>query len=162
MPTKVCQNIGSELHRLFSLMRRSQLCFGNCPYPQMELTEMQARVIGFLFLNADREIFQKDIEKEFSIRRATVSTLLQTMEMKNLICRKSVPQDARLKKVALTPKAEEIAERTGKELSRLEEILKTGIAPQDLEAFFRVTQTICSNIEQKLKIKPKEGVNHHA
>lgn len=47
-------------------------------------------------------VFQRDIEREFSITRSTVTNILQLMERKGYIERRSVPQDARLKQLVLT------------------------------------------------------------
>lgn len=163
MPANTIQKIGPELHSLFALIRRSHMSACLCDYRrQTGLTEMQSRVIGFLFMNREREIFQKDIEKEFSIRRATVSVLLQSMEVKKLIRRESVPRDARLKKVLLTPQAEEMAAMANRELRRFEEVLREGISDKDLKTFFRVTEQIRSNIEKNLNAKPEKGAENHA
>lgn len=163
MPANTIQKIGPELHSLFALIRRSHMSACLCDYRrQTGLTEMQSRVIGFLFMNREREIFQKDIEKEFSIRRATVSVLLQSMEVKKLIRRESVPRDARLKKVLLTPQAEEMAAMANRELRRFEEALREGISDEDLKTFFRVTERIRSNIEKNLNAKPEKGAENHA
>lgn len=154
------KNIGAELHSLLNLMRRTGENTCRCDYRRKtDLTEMQTRVICFLFLNRDRDIFQKDIEKEFSIRRATVSILLQSMEVKELIARESVPYDARLKKVVLTEKARELAEAAYDEICGFEQMLKEDIPSEDLKVFFRVSGMIRKNIEKNFKPKLKKGEN---
>ncbi|CAI2667403.1 hypothetical protein AKUH1B302M_14380 [Apilactobacillus kunkeei] len=69
---------------------------------QYDLTSMQMSVIDFLTLFKDQEMFQKDIEHEFNIRRSTASTLLKRMEDKGLIRRVESNKDARQKQVILT------------------------------------------------------------
>ncbi|KPN79393.1 Transcriptional regulator [Apilactobacillus kunkeei] len=69
---------------------------------QYDLTSMQMSVIDFLTLFKDQEIFQKDIEHEFNIRRSTASTLLKRMEEKGLLHRVESNKDARQKQVILT------------------------------------------------------------
>ena len=69
---------------------------------QYDLTSMQMSVIDFLTLFYDQEIFQKDIEHEFNIRRSTASTLLKRMEDKGLLRRVESNKDARQKQVILT------------------------------------------------------------
>ncbi|MCK8619148.1 MarR family transcriptional regulator [Apilactobacillus kunkeei] len=69
---------------------------------QYDLTSMQMSVIDFLTLLYDQEIFQKDIEHEFNIRRSTASTLLKRMEDKGLVRRVESNKDARQKQVILT------------------------------------------------------------
>ncbi|KOY77760.1 MarR family winged helix-turn-helix transcriptional regulator [Apilactobacillus kunkeei] len=69
---------------------------------QYDLTSMQMSVIDFLTLFKDQEMFQKDIEHEFNIRRSTASTLLKRMEDKGLVRRVESNKDARQKQVILT------------------------------------------------------------
>ncbi|CAI2698197.1 MarR family transcriptional regulator [Lactobacillus kunkeei] len=69
---------------------------------QYDLTSMQMSVIDFLTLFKYQEMFQKDIEHEFNIRRSTASTLLKRMEDKGLIRRVESNKDARQKQVILT------------------------------------------------------------
>ena len=69
-----------------------------------ETTGMQGWIIGFLHRNEDRDMFQRDVEAEFNIRRSTATGILQLME-KTASSAGAVAYDARLKKLVLTPKA---------------------------------------------------------
>ena len=141
------KSIGFELHTLVNLMRRYSESSCLCRFQrQTDLTDMQSRIIGFLHNNSSEDIFQKDIEQEFSIRRPTVSILLQTMEKKDLIIREPVSYDARLKKVLLTAKAKTLAKSSEREISNFEKILTQGISKEDMECFFRVTKEIRNNL----------------
>ena len=61
---------------------------------------------------SDTPVFQRDIEREFSITRSTVTNILQLMERKGYIARQSVAQDARLKQLVLTEKGRQFHENT--------------------------------------------------
>ncbi|WP_418417202.1 MarR family winged helix-turn-helix transcriptional regulator [Blautia sp.] len=70
-----------------------------------ECSLMNMWVVDYLFhmeLN-QTPIFQKDIEVEFSINRATASKMLTLMEKKKLIKRTSYASDSRLKQIELEP-----------------------------------------------------------
>ncbi|MBR5329297.1 MAG: hypothetical protein IKV45_03740 [Firmicutes bacterium] len=152
------RSIGVELHSIGNLLRRICENSSLCNYHRKtELTEMQTRVISYLYVNRDHDIFQRDIEKEFSVRRATVSVLLRTMELKQLITRESVDYDARLKKVVLTEKAENIAQVALQEVSRFEEMLQEGISSEDMDTFFRVMAQVRGNIERHFTVKTEKG-----
>lgn len=103
-------------------------------------------VIGFIAEHGDRDIFQRDLETRFSIRRSTASKILQLMERKGLIERQSVDYDARLKKLVLTPKALELHKLATKDMQALEDRLTRGLTKQELEGFFRVTEKLKSNL----------------
>jgi len=77
---------------------------------QLGLTGMQISVINFI---ADHEatqtVFQRDVEQEFNIRKATASSLVSTMVRKQLIVRVPAPNDARYKQLLLTTQARQLA-----------------------------------------------------
>jgi DNA-binding MarR family transcriptional regulator len=54
-----------------------------------QLTIMQNWIIGFLDMNEGKEIFQKDIEAEFNIRRSTATGILKLMEKNGFINRQT-------------------------------------------------------------------------
>ncbi len=110
------------------------------------LTGTNGWIIGYLAHNKDREIFQKDIEETFAVRRSTVSRVVTLMEQKGLIERCGVSSDARLKKLVLTDKALEIHCTIEAELSELEETLIDGISEEDMTVFFRVIERMQRNI----------------
>ncbi|MDI3536722.1 MAG: hypothetical protein PWP30_1204, partial [Eubacteriaceae bacterium] len=68
-----------------------------------DITGIQGWIIGYISRHQNsQDVFQRDIEKEFNVRRSTVSGILNTMEKKGLIIRQTVDFDARLKKITLT------------------------------------------------------------
>lgn len=67
-----------------------------------DVTAMHGWILRYLEENADRDIFQRDVEKHFSITRSTVTNILQLMEKKGYIRREGVDHDARLKRLHLT------------------------------------------------------------
>jgi DNA-binding MarR family transcriptional regulator len=69
----------------------------------------QAHIINFIHNESKiRDLYQKDVEKEFDIRRASATNALQLLEKKGFITRVSVPVDARLKKIKLTERGSSI------------------------------------------------------
>jgi DNA-binding MarR family transcriptional regulator len=72
---------------------------------KFEITGAQAHIINFIQIESLKgDVFQRDIEKEFDIRRSTATNALQLMEAKDFIIRQNVQSDARLKKITLTEK----------------------------------------------------------
>ena len=77
-----------------------------------QATHMHGWIIEYLYRHRDAAVFQRDIEREFSITRSTVTNILQLMERKGYIERRSVPQDARLKQLVLTEEGIRFHENT--------------------------------------------------
>lgn len=114
-----------------------------------KMTGTHGWAIGYFYHNRHRDIFQKDFEQEFNIRRSTASNILSLMEKNGLIKRESVPYDARLKKITLTDKAIDIQHIVDEAFEKLEDTIKTGISEEELEIFYKVLNKINSNTERK-------------
>ncbi len=110
------------------------------------LTSIQVWILNFLFSNAGKDLFQKDVEAEFKIRRSTATELMKTMEKNGLIERKPVDYDARLKKIVLTDYAEEIKKQLEEQMLRTENQLTEGFSEQEIDAFFEYVRRFQANL----------------
>lgn len=141
-------HIGIEVKRLDNEIH-SRMAVYRSEKNQGELTMMQSWILGFIYRNPQREIFQKDIEAKFSIARSTATGILQLMEKNGYIRRISLPRDARMKKLELTPKGIQMQEITLENIQRMENKLREGISQEDIEIFFRVIRKMRSNVEME-------------
>ncbi len=141
------RRLGFELSRTSRHIRRHMDNDASKIYAQ-KMTGTHGWAIGFFFHNSHRDTFQKDFEKEFGIRRSTASKILTLMEENELIKRESVPYDARLKKITLTEKALQVHRVVTEAFDKMEETIKQGITPEELEIFFTVLEKINSNLER--------------
>lgn len=98
--------------------------------------------------NQDKDIYQRDFEEKFSIRRSTATKILQLMEKNGLIERKSVESDARLKKIVLTKKGSDIHKSALLNLQNFEKRLRKGISDEELKTFFKTIDKIKENLEE--------------
>lgn len=112
------------------------------------LTGMQERFLHFILAHSsEQDVFQKDLEEEFNLRRSTATGILQLMEKNNLLYRESVDYDARLKKIVVTEKGAQMKKKVVESIRILEEKIKYGIADGDMDTFFRVMQQMSKNLE---------------
>lgn len=105
----------------------------------------QGRTLQFLLAQTE-DIFQKDIEEEYSIRPSTASQMLNQMEENGLIRREAMPYDHRLKRIVLTEKALTYRQRVVHDLTDLEQTLTRDIPEEDLAVFFRVVEKMMDNL----------------
>ena len=112
-------------------------------------TITQARIMEFILKNKNNNIYQKDLEKELNLRRATVSEVLTTMEKKKIIKRVQNPHDARSKQIILQEKNLEKQQEIKNKLIDLENILIKDISKEELLTFSLVLQKMKKNIENK-------------
>ncbi|MFD1418945.1 MarR family winged helix-turn-helix transcriptional regulator [Companilactobacillus keshanensis] len=111
------------------------------------LTSVQISIIDYLSRGLDnRAIFQKDIEKEFNIRRATATSALKLMEERDLIVRISVEQDARLKQVLLTHKAKKISKQINNYFDQTEEIIIDALGTDNKSVVFNGLSKIITQL----------------
>lgn len=138
--------IGFEIRTLANLMRRD---FEKVR-AQLNLNSpggINGWAIGYLMNNASKDIFQKDFENEFSIRRSTASNILKHMEDNGLIKRVPVDYDARLKKIVLTEKAVEIHKQISVAIEKRENKMRRGLSDSEIETFFKITSKLKNNLE---------------
>ncbi len=139
--------IGFEISHCSRLIRRYMDANALKSYID-EMTGTHGWALGYFYQNRDRDVFQKDFEKEFDIRRSTASSILSLMEKNGLIERKSVPNDARLKKIVLTQKALELHQKVDAAFCKMEEDISEGISADEMDTLFKIIEKINSNIER--------------
>ena len=105
--------------------------------------------INYFYENRDKDIFQRDFEEKFAIRRSTASRMLKTMEQKGFIERISVENDARLKKIILTEKATKQHKLILEHIKKREEKLRQGLTEAEIETFFNLIKRITANMEDQ-------------
>lgn len=112
-----------------------------------KITTSHAYIIGFLYENKDKTIYQRDIEKELQIRRSTATGILKLMEKNGLIKKMSDDKDARLKKIILTEKSIKYHKRVEDIMNKLERKMISGIDEKKLNIFLEVISKIKRNIK---------------
>lgn len=117
----------------------------------IELTSRQGMILQFLGIKTqlNEDVFQRDIEEEFNIRRSTVTIILRGMEEKGLIKRESVKSDARLKKVLMTEKSINLMIQFEKAMNDIKEELTYGIDEEEMKAFRLTVDKMRNNLIKK-------------
>lgn len=108
---------------------------------------MQCRIIKYIASRGNEDVFQRDIEKKFEIRRSSVSGVLSLMEQNGLILRESVDGDARLKRIVLTERAKRLDSEIGAHIERLEDRMKQNLTPDEVKTFFVLMNKIAAGLE---------------
>ena len=115
-----------------------------------ELTPMQRHILNYILLETlHRDIYQKNLEEEFQVRKSTVSGILKLMEKNGFIYRESVKEDARLKKILPTKKAEAMRPSILEHIHETEIRMTEGVSEQDLFLCKKVLYQMCQNLAEK-------------
>ncbi len=152
-------HLGGEIHRLHNL-----LCRDCNRFPSGELVDSMTGSHGFILCwlqnHREEDVFQKDLEKRFQLRRSSATAMLQVMERNGLILREPVASDARLKKLVVTPKGEQLCNMIHADIEDNERRLVEGISQEELSAVMATLQKVRANLERGLYLQnasPAEG-----
>lgn len=135
--------IGKSLKKINNLLKRSH---PGCP--KGHLHRLRGWMLEYLAMNEDKDVYQKDLEAEFCVRRSTATEVLKLMERDGLITREAVGSDRRLKKITLTDKSADFSREFKKRICHMEDIMSEGIPQEELKVFKDVADKIFLNLEK--------------
>lgn len=118
------------------------------------LTKTQSLVLSYI--NSNKEIYQKDIEKRFSIRRSTATEILNLMEKRNLIKRIPSKIDKRLNNIKITEEGLKL-EKIGKEkIKELEKQMTKSLTKEEKKELIRLLEKVEQNLLEREKTYDKK------
>lgn len=139
------RHLGFEFRTLNNLIKR--YFEQHKPQELKNSTGVHGWAIRYFYENREKDIFQRDFEARFSIRRSTATNILKLMEKNGLIKREAVSYDARLKKIVLTDKAVAIHKDATQNIEIFENTLKNGLTQQETEFLYKILDKIKANLE---------------
>lgn len=113
---------------------------------EYDLTMTQGRIIRYLNANKDKNITQKDIEKEFNISHVTVSGIISRLENGGFI---KVDREKRVNKLTLLPKCLINEEKVKKHQSLLENFVFKNFEKEERERFINDLKKIYINLKEE-------------
>ena len=70
--------MGFTIHQMDNLVNRTRVALG-LKNGVDEMTTMNGWIIAYLCRNVDRDIFQRDLERELSLAKSTITCILKPM-----------------------------------------------------------------------------------
>jgi len=107
----------------------------------------QMRIIDYILQNDKKPVYQKDLERVFNLRRATISEVLKTMERNNIIERCVSEHDNRTKEIKLSKETKNIFDNNKRKFLELESIVTSNISENELKVFINVINKMKYNIQ---------------
>ena len=129
------KNLGYEIKTLARMMKQ---CIDSTEFMRTneQMTGMQGWVLGYFTHHEGHDIFQRDLESEFRVRRSTMTQLLNTMESGGLIERVECDKDRRPKKIIPTPLARDYMRRSEDAINIAEAQLTRGFSKDEINTFY--------------------------
>ena len=142
------KRIGFEIKTLANLIGREIGRSGSGKYVA-DATGTNGFVIGYLADHAGEEVFGRDLEEYFSVRRSTMSNIILRMEQKGFLTRTPVAYDARLKKLTLTEKGMQIDAIMKDAIGDAEEKLCRGFSGEEMALLFSFLERMRRNLDDE-------------
>ena len=139
------KEVGHEIHVLSNMIGR-KIDEEKRQRNMADVSPVQIWVVRYLHEHKGEEICQRDLERDFNVTRSTVTGILQIMEKKGYILRVSVPTDARLKKILLTEKGEELYYKVRDHIHETETFLVKGMTEEEVEQLLFLLGKIKNNL----------------
>lgn len=124
----------ADMGRVLQMLSHQMIRYkdANMPFEDQNLTSMQKHILHHILMETlSHDIYQKNIEEEFEIRKSTATGILKLMEKNGYITRESEKKDARLKKIVPTPKAEALRKLLIEHIETTERMLLNGVSKED-------------------------------
>ncbi len=115
-----------------------------------DLTGIQAFFLKCIYDNSNKgDLFQKDLEKIFDIRRSSVSTMISCVEKKGYIKRESIPTDKRINKIVLTEEGRKKHEEVDADLKKYKQDLLQDFSDEDIVLLYNMIEKISENTKKE-------------
>ncbi len=116
----------------------------------LRLTSIQSRILGYLWFKQQRheQVFQKELESEFKIRKSSVTSVIQSLEKRGYIERRSVSTDARQKELVLTEEGMQIQRQVIARLEEMEKRVNGWLNPEEREWWTRCVNKIETGLKE--------------
>ena len=113
-------------------------------YPSVTTTQIQ--IMEYIISRPKKCALQKEFEKVLGLSRATVSSVLITMEKNGLIVRNT---DTRTKKIVLSSNAQRVFNSSKEKIKKIEDICLKDITEKDLNTFINVLSKMTENLKEE-------------
>lgn len=140
---------GKEVRSLSNLIMRFISAKLNKNYVETA-TGSNAWILQYIKHHEGKDVFQRDLEKEFCITRSTASKVVILMEKKGFIRREGVEGDARLKKLTLTEKGDMIIALMAEDKEIVEKTLVKDFTDEEILQFCSYIERMKQNIQGEL------------
>lgn len=141
------RTIVSQIHRTdHMLFRRVNQIARDAGVEDVTITH--GWILRYLALNQQQDVYQRDLEKQFSVTRSTITSTLQLMEKKGYIRRESVSHDARLKRLQLTPEGYELHLKLRECFIKANGQMEQALTPEENEELMRLLDKLQKNLHE--------------
>ena len=135
---------GKMINRISNRLRRRSLKVQE----SIGISGAQGNILDYILVESvHRNVYQKEIEKEFGLRPSTATEALKLLEDKGLICRIPEEKDGRYKRIVFTQKARDVQTALRREIEESESVLLRGISVSEQRQFLEIAKKMLQNLD---------------
>lgn len=135
---------GKMINRISNRLRRRSLKVQE----SIGISGAQGNILDYILVESvHRNVYQKEIEKEFGLRPSTATEALKLLEEKGLICRIPEEKDGRYKRIVFTQKARDVQTALRREIEESESVLLRGISVSEQRQFLEIAKKMLQNLD---------------
>lgn len=131
---------------LFRAISHQLKLAGDEKLQKYELTNYQARILGYINQNEEKGVSQVDLEKITNRKGPSITSMLKVLEKNGFIYRKVDSRDERRKLIYLLPKAEEILSQFNDLFYEIEESVTKGMDEKQKTELPKLLKIILDNL----------------
>ncbi len=145
---------GKMINRISNRLRRRSLKVQE----SIGISGAQGNILDYILVESvHRNVYQKEIEKEFGLRPSTATEALKLLEEKGLICRIPEEKDGRYKRIVFTQKARDVQTALRREIEESESVLLRGISVSEQRQFLEIAEKMLQNLDDGGEHDGKQG-----
>ena len=114
---------------------------------QRNLTLVQVWILRSLNQKADKTYTFKELESILNVAQSTCAGIINRLAAKEFVECFTKPNDKRIKLVHLTEAGEKYVRDVEQEIEELNDILYSGVSPEELDTLFSLLQKLYDNIK---------------
>lgn len=103
-------------------------------YVSSELTAMSGLLLKYLDDHIEKNVFLTDLEAEFSIRKSSLTEMINSLERKGYVRKSSIDGDGRYKKITITAQGQELNNHFNEVATAFEEEMLSILTEEETNA----------------------------
>lgn len=143
------QQVAMKVIGVANILRRITFLDGYYQSDSDGPTSMQHWFLRYIWEHQNEDVFQKNLEATFRVRRSTATEVLKAMERKMLIQRIPCIEDRRSKKIILTEKGLAVCRENHNKVVATDKRILNGLSEEEVHSFLETLEKIRKNLEEE-------------
>ncbi|MBD5152017.1 MAG: MarR family transcriptional regulator [Oscillibacter sp.] len=115
-----------------------------------DVTPVQSRTLVYLSCCGRREVNQRDLERELRLKPSTINGIVNRLEEKGYILRRTSPEDGRCRLVSLTASGQERVDTFSATMEETGKRFSSGLSAEEEEKLRELLVRIIENLESEV------------